>query len=202
MITNNQNFIIGLISAVALVVGLISTFISIHKTNLEIRKLQLENQKQKNTSPKKSVKHSQNDIDKVRVVVEFLFFLLFSIGSISVIVEYLANRVPIFGFIVTHFFVLIYSLILLVDNTPSPNISKKEQQYFTVAGLVGMLITLALNLMLGIQRLMAIPNPNDTTIVMIFSVLVNLEIVPLLSFSLISLHRLIRYASNNIVISQ
>jgi hypothetical protein len=208
MSSNNQNFIIGLISAIALVAGLISTFFSIHKTNLEIRKLNLENKKPKSTSKNKSASRIQNDSPKFPISIDFVvdvfFFLLFLFGSINAIVEYLANEVPEFALVVAIIFVLVYSYILLVSNPNSTlqNIPKNEQRYFKVAGFVGLFISLALMLLLGIQRLSLLylsPSPYDNSIGKIFSLVVNLASVPLLLFSLVSMHRIIRYISNVII---
>ncbi|MDO9028491.1 MAG: hypothetical protein Q7U68_06500 [Candidatus Roizmanbacteria bacterium] len=204
MSTNNQNFIIGLVSAIALVAGLIYTFISIHKANLEIRKLNLEHQKQKNASKSKSTSRSKNDVPKFPISIDFIidtfFFLLFLVGSINAIVEYLANEVPKFALVVALIFVLIYSYILLVSKPKHTPIN--EQRYFKVAGYVGLFISLALILLLGIQRLSLLflsPSPYDTLILKIFSLVVNLASVPLLLFSLVSLHRIIRYISNVVI---
>jgi hypothetical protein len=210
MSSDNQNFIIGLVSAIALVAGLIYTFISIHKANLEIRKLHLKSQKHNNASKNKSISHFHSDFRKFpinfEVVIDALFFLLFSIGSINAIVEYLANEVPVFALVIAQVFVLIYSYILLIDNPRliSQHISQREQRYFRLVGRFGLFISLALTVLIGIQRLAPLffsPSPYDSTIAKIFSLVVNLAIAPLLVFSLVSLHRIIRYVSN-VVISQ
>jgi hypothetical protein len=219
MSTNNQNFIIGLISAIALVVGLVSTIISIHKTNLEIRELYLKIKGKKATSKTSSMPGSRPGSHKppitrkhpisIEIIIDVLFFLLFSIGSIDAILEYLANTVPKFTLIAALFFVPIYSFTLLINiprpvsqNTPPP--SEKEQRYFKLVGQVGLFISLAFWLLLGIQRLTPIfftPSPYDSTIAKLFSLVVNLAVAPLLVFSLVSLHRIIRYIAN-VVISQ
>ena len=211
MSTNNQNFIIGIISAIALVVGLIYTFFSIHKTNLEIRKLNIENQNIKKPSKTKSSKQLQNTSPKFPIsfafIVDVIFFILFLIGSIDAILKYLANEVPTFALVDAFIFVLIYSYILIASN-PSPESQpnlEKEQRYFKLAGIIGLLISFMLLLMLGIQRLsllMLSPSPYDASIMKIFSLVVNLASVPLLLFALVSLHRIIRYISNVIINQQ
>ncbi len=204
MSTNNQNFIIGLISAIALVAGLISTFLSIRKTNLEIRKLASEDKEQKSDSKKKPARRVKSDSPKFPISIDFVvdvfFFLLFLLGSINAIVEYLANEVPTFALVVALLFVLIYSYIILASQPK--RIPANEQRYFKAAGLVGLFISLSLMLMLGVQRLSLLllsPSPYDTLIPKIFSLVVNLASIPLVLFTLVSVHRIIRYISNVVI---
>jgi len=213
MSIDNQNFIIGLISAIALVAGLIYTFISIHKANLEIRKLQIDTQGQKKPSTKKPAHQSPNDSGKpsisIELIIDVLFFLLFSIGSINAIVEYIANRVPIFALISAQFFVMIYSLILIkpIGTSASQQNPTLQREYrsFAVVGWFGLFISIAFDVLIGIQRITPILSslsPYNSMTAKIFSLVVNLAIAPLLAFSLVSLYRIIRHLSNISAVKQ
>ena len=207
MSTDNQNFIVGLVSAIALVVGLIYTFISIHKTNLEIRKLQLENQKQKSAPKNKRISQPNNDNRKFSintgVIIDVIFFLFFSIGSINAIVEFISNTTPVFALISAQFLVLLYSVILLstIANPISQQItfSNQEKRYFTLAGVFGLLISLGFHVLIGIQRLGLVSSVGSPTNEKILSLVENLAIAPLLVFSLVTLYRIIRYISSTSV---
>ena len=136
MNTTNQNFITGLIGFVAMIASLILTLFSIHKVRLEIRNLSKKKPEKKATTKNNSTL-SNRDISlkfllNAESVIDIFFFLLFSIGSINAIVEFLVNTVPVFAIVITVLFVPIYSFTLFT----------KEHGYYRLAGLVGLFISL------------------------------------------------------------
>lgn len=193
MNTTNQNFVTGLFSLITLVASLILTILSILKMKLDIGEKLKKKRGQKATSKNRSTSSHRDESLKppvnMEIIIDILFFLLFSIGSIDAIVEFLSNTVPVFTLIATLFFVPIYSFMLL----------SKEQGNYKLAGLVGLFISLALWITLGTQRLMLVFSyPNNSTIAMLFSLVVNLAVVPLLVFSLVSSRRIIRYIEDTV----
>ncbi len=201
MSINDHNFIIGLISALALVVGIIHNLLSIEKLKSEIRGSR-SSKRPKGGSNKNLATRSPVELQKISsrigIVVDSFFFLMFSFGSITTILNYLANNVPVIA-VAAQVLVAIYSVVLISDERlRSEGLSKNEQRYTLIAGWTGLLVSLSIFIMLGIQRLIPIfPTASTYNGIaeQLFSLAVNLAIVPLLAFTLISLHRIIRNIS-------
>ena len=205
MSSDNSNIVIGLISAIALVAGLIYTFSSIHKTRLEIRKLNLELQRKGRSSKKPSSSSKQQASISPRalgLILEVVFFLVFFISSVTAIVEYLHDRLPTFAIISVQIFILIYSFLLMresLDRSLAIGLfSEKEEHIFTGLSIIGAVTAIIFIIALGMRRLTSIISPDRVPDVLdkLFPLAVNLAPAPLIAFSIVSLHRLIKYMTN------
>ncbi|MBI3167266.1 MAG: hypothetical protein HYZ22_02225 [Chloroflexi bacterium] len=182
MNSNNENFIIGLISSIALVVGIIYNISAIRRNKVETDEA-LNASEEKSVSNKKSKSTPRHNLRKFPIYfyIDILFFLIFVIGSVNAIVGYLANTVPGFAMVSSQFFVAMYAGILV----------QRRNEYGCINSVVILLgsgIALTIMAMLGYSRITTIYSPLDPIIVTLFSLAVNLALVPLMTFSLISLN--------------
>lgn len=132
------------------------------------------------------------------MIVDVLFFLIFSVSSVSAIIDFLNNRVPTIAIVSAQFFILIYSFIILSDSREPISahtlFSKNEQRFFTLLSWVGLLIALVSFLSFGMIRLIGIfTYAYENLFSDLFSIGANLALVPLIVFSIASLDRIIKH---------